>query len=139
VVRAATIQTAARDEFNLAIKQQHPGYSLVPGQPLQLGSVQNTSPKDGKSVTFSLGRTTGLIAPTEPNSKLPSLLAREQKDQAEGEIKSVLGQSNVKNVVINVTPDFFPSMPFRAENIHISFKPVLTPPTSPKKGVPKKI
>jgi hypothetical protein len=138
VVRAGALQTAAQDAFNLAIKQQHPGYALVPGQRLQPGSVQNTSPKDGKSVTFSLGQTTGLIAPIEPNSKLASLLARAPKDQVEGEIKSALGQSNVENVVTNVTPAFFPSMPFRAENIHISFKPVLTPPTPPKKGAPKK-
>jgi Baseplate J-like protein len=133
VVRAATIQSALSAKLNAQAAKEHPGYALVPQQPVKINALHNTSPADGKSVSFSVDAT-GQIAPQVSTQKLASLLARQSVDDAKRGIKNgTLGDlHNVQNVTINMSPGFLPWLPFRADNIHIFFKAI---PTSP---VPKK-
>ncbi len=136
VVRASEIQEAAAQMINGTLKQQKPGYALVPQQTLQLTNLKNSPSSDGKSLKLSFNAQ-GQIAPQiAVDTVRAAISGKTISDARTALLSGQHGFTQVKQVAITVAPSFFPRLPYIQQHINVHFQAVPSTPTAaptPKK------
>ncbi len=140
VVRKAALQAAANAEYNAVVAKKYPGQALVPRQSVSLSKLSSTTASNHKSLALSFDAA-GQIAHTVSEQDVRSLLSGKLVHdlQPGRQVKGVqhyqlaLGANTTLDTTINVNPDYFPWLPFRAERINVQFQPSTT-----QSGLPNK-
>jgi hypothetical protein len=136
VVRANEIQDVAAQTINAMLKQQKPGYALVPQQTLQITDLKNASSSGGKSLKLSFNAQ-GQIAPQIAVASIRAAISG--KSISDARVALLHGQdefTQMKQVTIAVSPSFFPKVPYMQQHIAVHFRTlpsIRTTAPTPKK------
>jgi hypothetical protein len=139
VVRASRIQSVAAQVINALLKQQKPGYELVPQQTLLITHMKNVAASDGNSLQLSF-TAQGQIAPQISADAIRAAISGKSISDARSALLSGQnGLAQIKQVTISISPSFFPKVPYWQQRIAIHFLAVPSPvsPSTPP-HVPKK-
>lgn len=124
IVRATVIQNAAAQEINETLKQQKPGYALVPQQTLQLTNLKNSPASDGNSMKLTFDAL-GQMAPQIAVDTIRAAISGKFISDARTILLSGQdGFTQVKQVAISISPSFFPWVPFMQQHINVHFRAV---------------
>jgi hypothetical protein len=136
VVRANKIQEAATQMINAMLKQQKPGYALVPQQKLLITGMKNIPASDSKSLKLSFSAQ-GQIAPQISEDTIRAATSGKSINDARAALLNRHGGfTQIKQVMITIFPSVFPRVPYMQQHITIHFLTV--PSTSTPTPTPKK-